>query len=40
MMGIGEPDQRKIDDGLAGFRRFGAVLDKRLASANYVVGNA
>src|SRR5579884_84874 len=26
MMGMGEPDQRRIDDALTNFRRFGAVL--------------
>ncbi len=41
MVGLGEPDQRKIDDALAGFRRFGAVLNKRLdGGKQYVVGNA
>lgn len=40
MMGMGEPDQRKVDDALAGFRRFGAVLNKRLEGKQYVVGNA
>jgi glutathione S-transferase len=40
MMGMGEPDQRKIDDAIAGFRRFGAVLNKRLEGKQYVVGNA
>lgn len=40
MMGLGDPNQAKIDEGLAGFRRFAAVLDKRLAGKSYVVGNA
>lgn len=40
MMGMGEPDQRKVDDALAGFRRFGAVLNKRLEGKQYIVGNA
>jgi glutathione S-transferase len=40
MMGMGEPDQRKIDDALASFRRFGAVLDKVLDGKQYLVGNA
>ncbi len=40
MMGMGEPDQRKIDEALAGFRRFGAVLNKRLEGKQYIVGNA
>lgn len=38
MMGMGEPDQGKIKDALAGFRRFAAVLDKRLDGKKYVVG--
>ena len=40
MMGMGEPDQSKIKDALAGFRRFAAVLDKRLDGQKYVVGKA
>ena len=40
LTGIGTPDQDKIGDALAGFRRFGAVLDQRLAGQQYVVGKA
>jgi glutathione S-transferase len=40
MMGMGEPDQRKLDDALANFLRFGAVLDKRLEGKKHVVGDA
>lgn len=40
MFGMGEPDAGKIADGLAAFRRFGAVLDKRLDGRTYVVGDA
>jgi glutathione S-transferase len=40
MMGMGDPDARKIEDALANFRRFGAVLNKRLEGRQYVVGNA
>lgn len=40
MMGMGDPDQAKINDGLTNFRRFAAVLDKRLSKAKYVVGDA
>ena len=40
MMGMGDPDTRKIDDALANFRRFGAVLNKRLEGKDYVVGSA
>jgi glutathione S-transferase len=39
MMGMGEPDQRKVDDALANFRRFGAVLNTRLEGKNHVVGD-
>jgi glutathione S-transferase len=40
MMGLGEPDNAKINDALSNFRRFGAVLDKRLNGKQYLVGNA
>jgi glutathione S-transferase len=40
MMGMGEPDQRKVEDALTNFRRFGAVLNKRLEGKKYVVGDA
>ena len=39
MMGLGEPDLGKVQDALGNFRRFAAVLDKRLAGRDYVVGN-
>lgn len=39
MLGLGEPNQAKIDEALANFRRFAAVLDKRLAGRTYVVGD-
>src|SRR5208337_5212349 len=39
MMGMGDPDQRKIDEALGNFRRFGAVLNKRLEGKQYLVGN-
>jgi glutathione S-transferase len=39
MMGLGEPDLGKVQDALSNFRRFAAVLDKRLAGRTYVVGN-
>jgi len=38
MMG-GEPDTRKIEEALVNFRRFAAVLDKRLDGKPYVVGS-
>jgi glutathione S-transferase len=40
MMGLGEPDSAKVNDALSNFRRFGAVLDKRLNGKQYIVGNA
>jgi glutathione S-transferase len=40
MMGMGDPDARKIEEALGNFRRFGAVLNKRLDGKQYVVGNA
>lgn len=40
MFGTGEPDLRKVDEALANFRRFGAVLNERLAGKLYVVGPA
>jgi glutathione S-transferase len=40
MMGMGDPDQRKIEEALANVRRFGAVLDKHLAGKPYVRGDA
>jgi glutathione S-transferase len=35
-----EPDAQKVDEALAGFRRFGAVLNKQLEGRHYVVGSA
>jgi glutathione S-transferase len=35
-----EPGQRKVDDALTNFRRFGAVLNKRLDGKKCVVGDA
>ena len=40
MVGMGEPDARMVDAALANFRRFAAVLDKRLNGKLYVVGTA
>jgi glutathione S-transferase len=40
MMGMGDPNAAKLDEALAGFRRFAAVLDKRLAGRKFVVGDA
>jgi glutathione S-transferase len=40
MLGMGEPDPRKIEEALGNIRRFAAVLNKRLDGRQYVVGNA
>jgi glutathione S-transferase len=40
MMGLGEPDVGKVQDALTNFRRFAAVLNKRLEGKQYIVGNA
>jgi glutathione S-transferase len=40
MFGMGEPDQAKLDEALTNFRRFAAVLDKRLDGKRFVVGEA
>jgi glutathione S-transferase len=40
MMGLGEPDAAKVEEGLAGIRRFGAVLNARLEGKKFVVGDA
>jgi glutathione S-transferase len=38
MIGMGEPDTRRIEEALGNFRRFAAVLNKRLDGSAYVVG--
>ncbi len=40
MMGLGEPDLGKVQEALANFRRFAAVLNKRLDGKTYLVGSA
>jgi glutathione S-transferase len=40
MIGMGEPDARSIDEALGNFRRFAAVLNKRLDGKSYVVGTS
>jgi len=40
LMGLGEPDNAKINDALVNFRRFAAVLNQRLSGKQYVVGNS
>jgi glutathione S-transferase len=39
-MGIGEPDAGKVEEALAAFRRYAAVLNERLAGKQYVVGDS
>jgi glutathione S-transferase len=38
-MGMGDPDARRIEEALTNFRKFGAVLNKRLEGKTYVVGS-
>jgi glutathione S-transferase len=40
MMGLGEPDGVKVQEALANFRRWAAVLEKRLTGKQFLVGNA
>lgn len=40
MFGMGEPDQSKIEEALTNFRRFAAVLNKRLDGHRFVVGDS
>jgi glutathione S-transferase len=40
MMGLGDPNAARIDEGLKNFSRFGAVLNARLAGRSYIVGDA
>jgi glutathione S-transferase len=40
MMGLGEPNVVKIQEALSNFRRFAAVLNKRLEGRRHLVGNA
>lgn len=40
MVGMGEPDARRVDEALGNFRRFATVLNKRLDGKPYVVGTA
>jgi len=40
MMGLGEPDGAKVQHALNSFRRFAAVLNKRLEGKQYIVGSA
>lgn len=39
-IGLGDPDEAKIADGLARFARFGGVLDAQLADRTWVTGDA
>jgi glutathione S-transferase len=40
MMGLGEPDTSKINVAVTNWRRFAAVLEKRLDGRTFIVGNA
>lgn len=40
MFGLGEPNAASIEEALTNFRRFAAVLDKRLDGRQYVVGDS
>jgi glutathione S-transferase len=40
MMGLGEPDGGKVQEAVNNFRRFAAVLDKRLAGKQFIVGSS
>lgn len=40
MMGLGDPDAAKVSEALTNFRRWAAVLNKRLEGKQYVVGNS
>jgi glutathione S-transferase len=40
MIGGGAPDAARIEEALANFRRFAAVLDKRLDGRQFIVGDA
>ena len=39
MMGLGDPDLARVQEALANFRRFAAVLNQRLQGRSFVVGN-
>jgi glutathione S-transferase len=39
-LGLGAPDAAKVEEALANFHRFAAVLDKRLEGKQYVVGDS
>ncbi len=38
--GMGEPDERKVEEALEGFRRFSDVLNQRLDGRQHVVGQS
>jgi glutathione S-transferase len=40
MMGIGQPDAGKVEEALAAFRRYAAVLNERLVGKQYIVGDS
>jgi glutathione S-transferase len=39
MMGMGDPDAGKVNEATNNFRRFAAVLNKRLEGKQYIVGS-
>ena len=39
ILGLGEPDQQRLDESYASFSRLMAVLDGQLADSPYIVGN-
>jgi glutathione S-transferase len=39
-LGLGAPDQGKLDEALTNFRRYAGILNAHLNGRNYVVGNA
>lgn len=40
IFGMGEPEEAKVTEALAGFRRFGAVLNQHLEGKQYLVGDS
>jgi glutathione S-transferase len=40
MFGMGDPDLAKVEEALANYRRYAAVLNKQLEAAQYVVGSS
>jgi glutathione S-transferase len=40
MLGMGGPDAGKVDEALASYRRYAAVIERRLSESKFVSGNA